>query len=194
MTRKTRRRPVDVTRWVAMPLGAILALSACSSTAPANSARTAGVVPTANPPTATPVPTTASTATPTPPPTAAPTATIIDGTWEVAITEPEIVAAGIAEGEDNPGNYGHFTLRLQGGTYRLNQSDGEHSGDTGTYVIKGTTVLFTTGAGEGPFAYPFSVSSTKLIFKPFLTASGSVDLTRSGPVTFRTKAWTRIGP
>jgi hypothetical protein len=165
-------------------IGATIALSSCGSSAPATSSATASALASA-----TATSTIAST------PTAEPTPTVVDGTWEVTITEADILAAGIVDAEeDNPGNYDNFTLSLQAGAWELNQLDGEHNHDSGTYVIQGTIWLGKNAAGEGPSAYPFTLSTTTLTFKPFLTANGAVDFTRSGPVTLRTKPWTHVGP
>jgi hypothetical protein len=112
----------------------------------------------------------------------------------MASTEADILKAGIeGQGEDNASNYGHFTLSMHSGTYELTQSDGEHSHDLGSYLIQGTTIVFTTSGAE-LFAYPFRVSATALTLLPILTSTGAIDFTRSGAVTLRTKPWTRIGP
>lgn len=109
-------------------------------------------------------------------------------------TEADILKAGIVDqGEDDPGNYGHFTLSTHSGTYELTQLDGPHSHDLGSYQIQGTTIVFTTSGGD-VFAYPFKVSSTTLTLSPILTAAGAIDFQRSGAVTLRTKPWTRTGP
>jgi hypothetical protein len=116
-----------------------------------------------------------------PSPTPAPTATLIDGMWEVTTTHDEMLAAGIVDqGEDNPGNFGHFTLSLHTGSYELTQSDGAHAHDVGSYILKGNTFLPTSGIGE-EFACPFTVTATMLTFGEGV------------PVWWRTKAWTRIG-
>jgi hypothetical protein len=151
-------------------------LAACSGGPGTTTAPVISLSPTA-------VPTVASTIASTPAPAA--TSTAVDGTWEVTFTEKEMIAAGIADsGEDNPSNYGHFTLALHAGTWLLDQLSPpqDNSGNSGTYVIVGTNILITKDNGEGPFAYPFTVTATTLTFG------------QGGPVTFRVKPWTRVGP
>ena len=182
-------RPAKGSRaWAAILAGAMVALVACTgSAATASTIGTAAPVPTVAP-TLTVLPTEAPT--PTLMPTVAPTPTVVDGTWEVSFTEAEMVAAGIADqAEDNEGNYGHFILELHGGGVVLTQipvdatppplRTGYRDYD-GTYVIKGKYFLYTTT--EATWAYPFTVTSSKLTFG------------QGGPVTLRAKPWTRIGP
>lgn len=160
----------------------ILVLAACSQAAPpastgpvrlaASQPVTAAVT---NPPTSPP-------ATTSPPaPTPEPTPTIIDGTWEVTTTEAELVAASPVPGEDNQGNYGHFTLVLHAGSYVLTQTTPGGGSGAGIYVINDHKFVMRTDIGE-EFAYPFTVTKTTLTFG------------LGGPVTMRIKPWTRVGP
>ncbi len=111
--------------------------------------------------------------------------TPLDGTWEVSITRKELLAAGIADaGEDNPGNYGHFTLTFHRGDFDFVQ-DPDHGGsDSGTYLVNGNTLsLVITGgccAGE-------AWSITWSVYRDTLTLKGDI------PATFRAKPWRRVG-
>jgi hypothetical protein len=106
----------------------------------------------------------------------------IEGRWEVTFTRTEMLNVGIADAaEDNPGNYGHFTLSIHGGTYQLFQVTAPNVSDQGTYTQQNGVFTMNTGGGE-KFSYPYLVTETTLTFGA------------GGPVTMRVKPWTRIGP
>ena len=114
-------------------------------------------------------------ATPTP---AAPT---IEGTWDVSYTRQEMLAAGIADGEDNPDNYGHFRLTFQAGWYRMDQlSPKQVHGGTATYTVDAGVAHLFSPQDNVTFDIPYTVTATTLTFG------------RGGPVGVRVKPWTRI--
>jgi hypothetical protein len=109
--------------------------------------------------------------------------TTIEGTWETTFTRDEMLAAGIADsGEDDPSNYGHFTLSIHAGTaYTVQLSAPQTGTGVASYTVSGNTYSVST-TGQERFSWTFTVTETTLTF------SGG------GPVTLRVKPWTRIGP
>jgi TRAP-type C4-dicarboxylate transport system substrate-binding protein len=121
-------------------------------------------------------------------PTKTTTVTALDGTWEVSITRKELLAAGIADaGEDDPSNYGHFTLTFHKGDYvQVNTtSNGSDSGtyisDSGTYIVDGNTLILKVTNGE-------VWTMTWSIYRDTLTLKGDI------PAGLRAKPWRRVGP
>jgi hypothetical protein len=110
-----------------------------------------------------------------PPPT-------IEGTWDVDYTRQEMLAAGIADqGEDNPGNYGHFRLTFQAGWWRMDQlSYRQFRGGTATYTVDAGAAHLYSPNDDTTFDMPYTVTATTLTFG------------RGGPVGFRVKPWTRV--
>ena len=108
--------------------------------------------------------------------------TSIEGTWETTFTRADMLAAGLADsGEDNSGNYGHFTLSIHAGTVLTVQLSAPRTGgSTATYSVDGHT--YTVTATDGVFSWPYTVTATTLTFG------------QGGPVTLRVKPWARIGP
>jgi hypothetical protein len=122
-----------------------------------------------------------------PPATATPTASpsgpaSIEGTWDVEYTRQEMLAAGIAdEGEDNPGNYGHFRLTLEAGRWRMVQlSPTTGGGGVSTYTLADGVVRLYSADDDATFDITYTVTETTLTFG------------RGGPVGFRVKPWTRV--
>ena len=66
-------------------------------------------------------------------------ATVLAGTWAVTYTKAEFFAAGATQDEDNPTNWGHFTLKLGQGRWWLTGPPGMRSG---TYVVSGDKITF----------------------------------------------------
>jgi hypothetical protein len=122
-----------------------------------------------------------------PPATATPAAppsgpASIEGTWDVSYTRQEMLAAGIADqGEDNPGNYGHFHLTFKAGLWRMDQlSPTTLVGGLATYSIAGDVARLYSPNDDITFAIPYTVTATTLTFG------------RGGPVGFRVKPWSRV--
>jgi hypothetical protein len=106
----------------------------------------------------------------------------VEGEWDVTFDRAAMLQAGLADAaEDNPGNYGHFTLSLHGGSYKLFQVTAPNASDSGTYTVEDGVFTMNTKTGE-KFSYPYTVSGTTLTFGA------------GGPVTMRVKPWTRVGP
>jgi len=105
----------------------------------------------------------------------------IEGTWETQFTRAEMLAVGIVEGEDNPGNYGHFVLSFRGGRFTNVQLDGPRDVTHGTYVVDGTSIDIQTSLNETFAGVPFTVTETTLTFGQGI------------PAGVRVKPWIRIG-
>ena len=106
----------------------------------------------------------------------------IEGTWQVAISHAEMLAAGLVDAEeDNTGNWGPFSLSIHAGTYQLVHLSSPQATDSGTYRLVNGVFTMTTSLNE-VFSYPYTVTETELTFGP------------GGPVTMRVKPWTRVGP
>lgn len=113
------------------------------------------------------------------------TVTPLDGTWEASITRKELLAAGIADaGEDQPANYGHFTLKFDRGDFDLAQEPKLGGSESGTYVVNGNTLNLTVTGGCCPGE---AWSMTWSLYRDTLTLKGGI------PATFRAKPWRRVG-
>jgi branched-chain amino acid transport system substrate-binding protein len=115
------------------------------------------------------------------------TATPLDGNWEVTFTRSELLAHTNDPGEDNPGNYGHFTLAFGQGLLRGVAPDG--SPINGTYVVDGDLITFFRTDSDGPgevWTFAWSVSGDRLTF------------VKAGPGEHPTplvvKSWSRVLP
>jgi TRAP-type transport system periplasmic protein len=73
------------------------------------------------------------------------TVTQLDGTWEVTFTREELLAAGAGPDEDDPENYGHFTVTFDKGHFEIVGSAGGTS--SGTYSVDRQTLIMTATAG-----------------------------------------------
>jgi hypothetical protein len=106
----------------------------------------------------------------------------IEGTWDVAFSRQEMIAAGLLdEQEDNDGNYGHFHLTFQSGWWTLSQlAPFGRPGGTATYTLDPGVAHLFSPADNATFDLPYTVTATTLTFGP------------GGPVTFRVKPWTRV--
>jgi TRAP-type transport system periplasmic protein len=69
-------------------------------------------------------------------------ATVLAGTWAVTYTKAEFFAAGATPDEDNPTNWGHLTLKLAQGRWRLTGPPGMRGDRSGTYVVSGDKITF----------------------------------------------------
>ena len=100
-------------------------------------------------------------------------ATVLAGTWTVTYTKAEFFAAGAAQDEDSPANWGHFTLKL--GQGRWWQTGGLSTFGWpahGTYVVSGDKITFYRHDHAYPGAdaevwgpYTWSVYRDTLTFK-----------------------------
>ena len=125
-------------------------------------------------------PTPSASASPAPPASVTPAS--IEGTWDVSYTRQEMLDAGIADqGEDNPGNYGHFRMTIQAGVWQMDQlSPTTFIGGLATYTVDGSTAHMYSPNDDVTFAIPYTVTATTLTFG------------QGGPVGFRVKPWTRV--
>jgi hypothetical protein len=115
-------------------------------------------------------------------PSASPAPASIEGTWDVSYTRQEMLDAGIADqGEDNPGNYGHFRLTFEAGRWKMDQlSPTTFTGGLATYSIAGEVARLYSPNDDITFAIPYTVTATTLTFG------------QGGPVGFRVKPWSRV--
>ena len=124
-------------------------------------------------------------------------ATVLQGTWQVAYTEGELVAAGDQGSVPSEGNWGHFTLRLDRGRWwqRLTGGDPEVAPNNvllyGTYVVTGDKINFYRHDHDYPGSdtevwgpYIWSVYRDTLTFK---WTGGT-----QGPIELIVKPWNRI--
>jgi hypothetical protein len=108
------------------------------------------------------------------------TVTALDGTWEASFTRKELLAISTDPGEDNPGNYGHFTLTFHKGDYVYINTTSNGS-ESGTYVVDGNTLILKVSSGE-------VWSMLWSIYRDTLTLTGGI------PTPLRVKPWRRVGP
>jgi TRAP-type transport system periplasmic protein len=135
-------------------------------------------------PTSTPAPNPSSTSTA----HAGRAAAALAGTWTVTYTQAEFFAAGAAPDEDNPGNWGHFTLRFAPGRWW-------EGGGYGTYVVSGDKITFYRHDHAYPGAdaevwgpYTWSVYRDTLTFKKAWPGGGD-----QGPTGLVVKPWRKAG-
>jgi TRAP-type transport system periplasmic protein len=114
--------------------------------------------------------------------------TPLDGAWGASYTRAEFLAAGAPPDEDNPGNYGHMTLKFSKGHWW----HGNPGPSSGTYVVSGNEITFYRSDHEylgsdaetwGP--YIWSVYRDTLTLKK---AGGS-----QGPTSLVVKPWRKTG-
>ena len=124
-------------------------------------------------------------------------ATVLQGTWQVAFTEGELVAAGDQGSQPSEGNWGDFTLRLDRGRWWQRLTGGDPGVDPsnvllyGTYVVTGDKISFYRHDHDYPSSdteiwgpYIWSVYRDTLTFK---WAGGT-----QGPIGLTVKPWSRI--
>ena len=111
-----------------------------------------------------------------------PPAPTIEGTWETEFTRAEMLAAGIADSdEDTAENWGHFVLTIHRGRFGSIQLSGPMAvGPTAAYTVDGSTLTVTFPDGVA-FDWTFTVTPTTVTFGG------------DGPVFLRVAPWTRIG-
>ena len=119
---------------------------------------------------------------------------MLAGTWTVTYTKAEFFAAGAAQDEDSPANWGHFTLKLGQGRWWESEKPGPASG---TYVVRGDEITFyrhdhtspgTESEVWGP--YTWSVYRDTLTFKKaWPEANFGVD---KGPTGLVVKPWHKV--
>jgi TRAP-type C4-dicarboxylate transport system substrate-binding protein len=125
------------------------------------------------------------------------TATLLQGTWQVTITEAQLVAAGAGAGELQPseGNWGHLTLKFSRGQWWLIGPPDTIGSASGTYVLTGSRIRFyrhdhTYNGSDtevwGP--YIWSVYRDTLTFKKTALAGDF-----QGPTNLVVKPWGKIG-
>jgi TRAP-type C4-dicarboxylate transport system substrate-binding protein len=111
--------------------------------------------------------------------------TKLDGTWEVSYTRAEFLAAGPFAGEDNPENYGHFTLKFSRGHWWQGPAP-----VSGTYVVSGNKITFYRSDHASP-------GSDTEIWGPYIWSVYRDTLTLKkageGPTTLVVKPRRRIG-
>jgi len=114
-------------------------------------------------------------------------ATPLDGDWEVTFSRSELLAHTNDAGEDNPGNYGHFTLAFGQGRFRGVAPDG--SAINGTFVVDGNLITFFRTDSDGPgevWTFAWSVSRDRLTF----AKAGHGE----HPAALIVKSWSRARP
>jgi TRAP-type transport system periplasmic protein len=123
--------------------------------------------------------------------------TSLDGSWEVTYTRDEFLAAHPDPSEDQPENYGHFTLKFDRGDF-----DFTSGGITGTYVVDGATMTFYADEPiegnivHGVWKYRWSVYSDTLTFEKLggeePGCSSTVSLGQCEPTGMVVKPWRRV--
>jgi TRAP-type C4-dicarboxylate transport system substrate-binding protein len=123
-------------------------------------------------------------------------ATALAGTWTVSYTRAEFFAAGAGPDEDNPGNWGHFTLRFAQGRWWETGPLGTNSSESsGTYVVSGYKVTFYRHDHAYPGSdtevwgpYTWSIYRDMLTFKKAWPGGGD-----QGPTGLVVKPWLKTG-
>jgi hypothetical protein len=107
----------------------------------------------------------------------------IDGTYRSNVSLKQLKRTpGYEDGEDNPGNTGHFRLELSHGHFRLSGSaDGVDQ--EGRFAVAGDVLTFLNWANETDFSYRWSLYRGELTLKK----------TGEGPTTFAVHPWRRQG-
>ena len=115
---------------------------------------------------------------PGPSPSSAPV-TPLDGTWEVTLTEAELLAASPppVAGEDIPGNYGHFTLDLHAGQFVIT---GPLDVSRGSFTVVGNEITFSNPTNGETFTATWSIYRDTLTFGVGL------------PTGYRVKPWHKV--
>ena len=118
--------------------------------------------------------------------------TRLDGTWQVAFTRSEFIAAGAAGDEVCCENWGHFTLKFHRGRWsETGTKPGQSLMGSGTYVVTGNTITMD----RNDHAYPGSDTE---IWGPFTWSVYRDTLTLkkqpSGPTGLIVKPWRKVGP
>lgn len=113
--------------------------------------------------------------------------TPLDGRWEVTFTRAELLARTSDPGEDNPRDYGHLTLNVQQGKFRMTFGDGSVA--TGTYAVDGNLITFFRTDSDGPgevWTFAWSVAGDGL---SFVKAGNG-----QHPTPLIVKPWSRVNP
>jgi TRAP-type C4-dicarboxylate transport system substrate-binding protein len=126
--------------------------------------------------------------------------TVLQGTWQVAYTEGELVAAGDQGSQPSEGNWGHFTLRLDRGRWWQRLTGGDPGVDPsqvllyGTYIVTGDKINFYRHDHDYPGSdteiwgpYIWSVYRDTLTFKTDAWTGGT-----QGPIGLTVKPWRRM--
>lgn len=111
--------------------------------------------------------------------------TPFEGKWEVTFTRSELLAHTSDPGEDNPGDYGHFTLSFAQGLFHAVAPDG--SLITGTYAVVGNMITFFRTDSDGPgdvWTFAWSVAGDRLTF----VKAGNGE----HPTSLIVKPWSRV--